>query len=176
MVLRAHLFPIICHIPHQLFPHASHTELAMATLKGLPSLTTSHSTGPGSDSNHALSRWRVERPEWNPFRAPYRRRAVVGMAGKKGKKGGGSAAGTPARKSSPPSGGGGKSSGGSGVKSAGSKAPAVEKGTAYQNETRKIILSVNRLRKVTLSTPELPKLRCDIGNSRDEKHPSQTRH
>lgn len=50
---------------------------------------------------------------------------------------------------------GGNASGGAAVKSksAGSKAPSKEKGSAYQNETRKIILSVNKLRKVILSFP-----------------------
>jgi len=38
------------------------------------------------------------------------------------------------------------------TKSAGSKAPAVEKGSAYQNKTRKIILSATKLRKVGATT------------------------
>ena len=69
-----------------------------------------------------------------------RENGVVSMA-KKPKKGGGA-----------PSGGGGGNAGGKGgegskMKSAGSKAPSQE--GAYQHETRKIILSAQKLRKVS---------------------------
>ncbi|GJP61747.1 hypothetical protein CLOP_g18884 [Closterium sp. NIES-67] len=78
------------------------------------------------------------------------------MAGKKGKKGGGSGG-----KAGGGGGGGGGGAGGGGgggkLKSAGSKAPAADRGAAYQNETRKIILSVNRLRKVAPNGKEILK-------------------
>lgn len=54
-------------------------------------------------------------------------------------------------------GGGGTTGGGGAVKSAGSKVPSSEKGTAYQNETRKVILSVNKLQKVAPSGKEILK-------------------
>ncbi|GAQ85327.1 hypothetical protein KFL_002290170 [Klebsormidium nitens] len=57
----------------------------------------------------------------------------------------------------PPTGGGGGGGGGNGggTRSAGSK--QVSQGSAYQNETRKIILSVRNLRKVTPQGKELLK-------------------
>eukprot|EP00897_Mesotaenium_endlicherianum_P006106 jgi/Mesen1/5523/ME000279S04727 len=71
----------------------------------------------------------------------YGRHSGIRAMAKKGKKGGGAGGA---------GGGGGGGGGGAAVqyKSAGSKAPAEDRGTAYQNETRKIILSVRNLQKV----------------------------
>eukprot|EP00271_Cylindrocystis_brebissonii_P015643 TRINITY_DN385_c0_g15_i1.p1 TRINITY_DN385_c0_g15~~TRINITY_DN385_c0_g15_i1.p1 ORF type:complete len:668 (-),score=135.65 TRINITY_DN385_c0_g15_i1:60-2063(-) len=46
---------------------------------------------------------------------------------------------------------------GAGAKSAGSKTPPTDKGSAYQNETRKTIISVQKLRKVTPTGKEILK-------------------
>ncbi|CAI6001754.1 unnamed protein product [Closterium sp. NIES-64] len=83
---------------------------------------------------------------------------VVAMAGKKGKKGGGGGGRTGGGGGGGGGAGGGGGGGGGGkLKSAGSKAPSADRGTAYQNETRKIILSVNRLRKVAPNGKEILK-------------------
>lgn len=54
-------------------------------------------------------------------------------------------------------GGGGGGGGGVTLKTAGSKVPSGEKGTAYQNETRKVILNVRNLQKVAPNGKEILK-------------------
>ena len=149
-------FPIAAPRPSLCRNCASKTMASRAALGLLASspiyLDTTEFSGEYGNICHAFRQPRASSPffgdssklvslqKYNLPARKLRGNGVVSMA-KKPKKGGGA-----------PSGGGGGSAGGKGgegskMKSAGSKAPSQE--GAYQHETRKIILSAQKLRKVS---------------------------